>query len=208
MSAEERRKPRALNGEFYRQMRIWHGWLSAFAFLALIFFALTGIFLNHPEWFEGASHPKPTVRSLTLSADELAAAKRAADPARALAEAVGGKLRLRGAFQSGEVVDDEAMIRLEGVTGSSDLSVDLESGRAEVTIERASLVSTLNDLHRGKNAGGAWRLTIDLAGGLILVMSLIGYVLFFSLRLRLRTSLILTGLSLALMAGVVLLFAP
>src|SRR5690242_20539981 len=36
---------------FYRQCRLWHGWLSAFAFLALMFFSATGLLLNHPEWF-------------------------------------------------------------------------------------------------------------------------------------------------------------
>ncbi len=37
--------------DFYRHARYVHGWLSAFAFIVLIFFSVTGLLLNHPEWF-------------------------------------------------------------------------------------------------------------------------------------------------------------
>lgn len=205
----KRRKAKgSFKGELYRQSRAWHGWLSAFAFLALMFFALTGLLLNHPEWFAPTNHEQPVEWTLVLSADELARARTVADPARALAEAVGRRRDLRGAYQSGEILDGEAMIRLEGVTGSSDLIVDLVSGEAEATISRADLVTTLNELHRGKNAGAAWKLVIDTSAIVILALSLIGYVLFFSLRFRLRTSLILTGASLATLGGVFFLFVP
>ncbi|WP_304192177.1 PepSY-associated TM helix domain-containing protein, partial [Phenylobacterium aquaticum] len=102
----------------------------------------------------------------------------------------------------------EAQVRLEGVTGSSDILVDLRTGTAEVTVARTDLVTTLNELHRGKNAGAVWKAVIDVSAGLVLALSLIGYVLFFSLRFRLRTSLILTAASLAVLFGVFWLFVP
>lgn len=206
--AKRKKAKGSFKGELYRQSRAWHGWLSAFAFLALMFFALTGLLLNHPEWFASRTDEQPVEWTLVLSADELARARTTADPARALAEAVGRRRDLRGAYQSGEIFDGEAMIRLEGVTGSSDLIIDLASGEAEATISRADLVTTLNELHRGKNAGAAWKLVIDTSAIVILALSLIGYVLFFSLRFRLRTSLILTGASLATLGGVFFLFVP
>ena len=202
-------KPRgSLKGEVYRQSRLWHGYLSAFAFLALIFFAGTGLILNHPEWFPTRPDPHPLERTVTLGPAELAAAKASPDPSKALAAALAAKVKLRGAYQSGEVLDDEAQIRLEGVTGASDILVDLKSGKTEVSVARADLVTTLNELHRGKNAGAAWKALIDASAILMLALSLIGYVLFFSLRFRLRTSLILTGASLAVLFGVFWLFTP
>lgn len=202
-------KPRAnLKIEIYRQSRLWHGYLSAFAFLALIFFAGTGLILNHPEWFSTRPDPHPVERTVTLTPAELAAAKSAPDPSRALTKALAAKLKLRGAYQSGEILDDEAQVRLEGVTGSSDILVDLRTGTAEVTVARTDLVTTLNELHRGKNAGAVWKAVIDVSAGLVLALSLIGYVLFFSLRFRLRTSLILTAASLAVLFGVFWLFVP
>lgn len=208
--AAKRRPPRggSLKGELYRQSRLWHGYLSAFAFIALIFFALTGITLNHPEWFTAEAGGSKREMTVTLDPTALAAAKAAEDPARALAEAIDRRSDLRGGFRSGEIFDGEALIRLEGVTGSSDIVVDLETGRAEVTVARADLITTLNELHRGKNAGAAWKWVIDVTGGVVLVLSIIGYVLFFSLRFRLRTSLILTGASLAAMLLVFVALTP
>lgn len=208
MKADANRPRGSLKGEIYRQSRLWHGYLSAFAFLALIFFAATGLILNHPEWVPTRPDPRPVERTITLTPAELAAAKSAPDPSKALAVAAARQIKLRGAFQSGEVLDDEAQIRLEGVTGSSDILVDLKSGKAEVSLARTDLVTTLNELHRGKNAGAVWKAIIDASAILVLALSLIGYVLFFSLRFRLRTSLILTGASLAVLFGAFWLFVP
>jgi hypothetical protein len=202
------KKPINWKAEIYRQSRNWHGYLSAFAFLALIFFAVTGLFLNHPEWFEAKGEQPTRDRTVQLAPADLAAAKAAKDPARALTELVRRQTPLIGAFQSGEVIDEEAMIRLEGPKGSSDLVVDLASGKAEVTVKTARLIDTLNELHRGKNSSGAWKAVIDISAILILALSIIGYVLFFTLRFRLKTSLILTVVSLGAMLAVVVFLTP
>jgi hypothetical protein len=202
------RKPINWKVEIYKQSRAWHGYLSAFAFLALIFFSITGLLLNHPEWTASDKEQPSKDTTVTLAADELAKARAAEDPSKALAVAVGRKTPLLGAYQSGEVIDEEAMLRLEGPKGSSDVIVNLATGEAEVTVKRARLIDTINELHRGKNSGAAWKAVIDVSAILILLLSVIGYVLFFSLRFRLRTSLILTGVSLAGMIAIVLLFTP
>ncbi|WP_296595910.1 PepSY-associated TM helix domain-containing protein [Phenylobacterium sp.] len=202
------RKPINWKVEIYRQSRAWHGYLSAFAFLALIFFAVTGLLLNHPEWTTTDKEPPARTVTVTLAEAELARAKAAADPARALGETVGRKVPLIGAWQSGEVIDDEAQLRFEGPKGSSDVVVDLASGRTEVETKRARLVDTINELHRGKNASAAWKAVIDASAIVILLLSVVGYVLFFSLRFRLRTSLILTGVSLLGLIGVVVFLTP
>ena len=66
----------------------------------------------------------------------------------------------------------------------------------------------IDDLHRGKNVGRVWSAVIDASGALVLVLSLLGYVLFFTMRFKLRTGLVLTGVSLAAMAVIFLLFVP
>ena len=202
------KKPINWKAEIYRQSRTWHGYLSAFAFLTLIFFAITGLLLNHPEWFEAKDEQPSKDRTIQLAPADVAAAQKAADPSRALTELVRKQQPLIGAYQSGEVIDTEAMIRLEGPKGSSDIIVDLSTGSAEVSVKKASFVDTINELHRGKNSGAAWKAVIDISAILILALSIIGYVLFFSLRFRLRTSLILTVVSLGAMLAVVVFFTP
>ena len=59
--------------EFYRQSRLWHGYLSAFAFIALIFFSVTGLLLNHPEWLK-REDARPQETRFILPASGMAAA--------------------------------------------------------------------------------------------------------------------------------------
>lgn len=193
-------------GAFYRFCRMLHGYLSAFAFLALIFFAGTGLLLNHPEWF--AQENARQEQSLSLPMDEIAAARASADAPRALAALVERRLRVRGAYASGDILEPEAMLRFEGVTGSTDVTLDLDTGQAAFSIQDATAVSMLHDLHRGKKAGEVWRMLIDLVAYVVLALSLIGYLLFFSLRYRLASSLTLTLIGVATMIGVFIAFVP
>ena len=86
--------------------------------------------------------------------------------------------------------------------------IDTETGSAEISVERAGPRPGLDDLHRGKNSGAAWSLVIDLGAGLILAMSVLGYVIFFSLRFRLRTTLALTASGLLILAGIFVFLVP
>lgn len=194
-------------GAFYRVSRMLHAYVSAFAFLALMFFSVTGLLLNHPTWLQGETPPERSV-TLQLPRAEVAAALKETDPTAALARMIDRRLELPGAYKSGEVLDGEAMLRLEGARGATDVIVNLETGLAEGTIQPATATSVVNDLHKGKNTGAVWRLMIDVTAVLVLVLSLIGYVLFFSLRFRLKTSLILTGLSLAVFGAAFMICVP
>ena len=205
--AARRRPGGSTRAEFYRQCRRWHGYLSAFAFIALMFFSATGIMLNHPEWFEGV--PGETRRSVvTLSPERLAASMQDEDVPGSLAAAVAELADVIGVFSSGEVSEDTATLRFEGVRGSTDVSVDLRGGRADVDVVPASASSVLQELHRGTSAGAAWRLLLDVTAALDLGLSLVGYVLFFSLRFRLRTSLALTVGSLVAILAVFVALVP
>ena len=194
-------------GAFFRLSRMLHGYLSAFAFLALIFFSATGVLLNHPEWFEAyqpAEHPV----AFALTPAELAAAKASKDRGRALAAAAASHAALPGAYASADIDGRQALVRMEGPKGSTDLTVDLATGKTQGRVAKANLMAVIQDLHRGKNSGLAWRWVIDLSAWLVLALSLIGYVLFFSLRFRLKTSLVLTAVSLAVLVGIAWLLVP
>lgn len=194
-------------GAFFRLSRMLHAYLSAFAFLALFFFSATGILLNHPEWFENYQPAEHKV-AFALTPAELAAAKASPDRGRALAAAAQRHANLPGAYASADIDGPQALVRLEGPKGSSDLTIDLSAGKVDGRVTKPNLMAIIQDLHRGKNSGLAWRWVIDLSGWIVLVLSLIGYVLFFSLRFRLKTCLILTAASLAVLIGVAWVFVP
>ncbi|GLR14730.1 peptidase [Chitinimonas prasina] len=199
-------RPRLDKSWLYRQSRMLHAYLSAFAFIALMLFSLSGLLLNHPDWFKGKAESQE--HTLTLTPAELIEAQRSDDPVRAAAAIVAERLPLKGEYKSGELMDSEAQVRFEGVSGKSDLFINLQDGQVEATIEAATLTTMLHDLHRGKNSGAAWSWVIDLTAILTLLFSLLGYVLFFSLRFRLATSLKLTAVSLVILGGIIVVFVP
>lgn len=204
------RRPRALPRwkiEFYRQCRLWHGYLSAFAFLSLMFFSLTGLLLNHPDWLK-QPEAQPQETRATLSPDAIAAAIKRDDKPRALASLLSVQKSVTGVYASGEVEEDEAYLRFEGVGGNTSAVLDLKTGIAEITSRKADTVTIINDLHRGKNAGAAWKWLIDVSAVIFLVLSLVGYILFFSLRHRLVQTMTLTMVSLGALVGIFLLFVP
>ena len=181
--------------DFYRYARHVHAWLSAFAFLSLIFFAGTGLFLNNTDWF--ASEPEEVSLQINIPADVLAQANALENPAPLLLEAIRKQSLpqvLSGAFKSSDLIDGELDMRLEGAKGHTDITVALDTGRAEITVKPESVLDTLKNLHKGKNVGTVWKLVIDISAILILILSIAGYLLFFSLRKRKAISLWLTGL--------------
>lgn len=181
--------------DFYRNARHVHAWLSAFAFLALTFFAGTGLLLNNPNWFATPSHDIDL--QVTIPSQVLAQAKTLENPAPLLLDTVRQLSKaqpLVGAFKSSDLVDGELDIRLEGAKGHTDITVPLDTGLTSITITPESTLDILKNLHRGKHVGALWKWVIDISAIIILVLSCAGYVLFFSLRKRKTMSLWLTGL--------------
>ena len=193
-------------GDFYRLCRAWHGYLSAAAFVWLLFFSITGVLLNHPTW-SGAPRIPLTEREVHLQPAQLAAIKAAKEQGPALVQALrDDKVALNGDISRSDIMAGQAFIRLRGVRGSSDVQFDLQSGRGSVYIETFPLATMFKELHRGEQAGPVWRLLIDVSGILLTITSIIGLLIYFSLRMKLRNALILIGAGLTVMAGGILLF--
>jgi uncharacterized protein len=192
---------------FYILCRRWHGYLSAFAFLVLIFFSATGILINHPDWLS-SDEPQVQTAQTRITSAEIAAARRNSDFGEALGATLSRHTALVGAYASADIDGRQALLRFEGVKGTSDVTLDLTSGVAQVRVKMADMVTMLDDLHRGKNAGPTWQAVIDISAALILTLSLVGYMLFFSMNYRLRTSLILTAAGLAALGGIFIFLVP
>ena len=180
--------------DFYRYSRLVHGWLSAFAFLILCFFSITGILLNHPEWAT-ESVPTPIEEKFRLEEDEMQRLFDAKEPELLLPEMAQKRVALKGEFTGGNQVRNDLFVRMQGVRGLTDIRANLTTGDVTVIVEPAPTLSIVNELHRGERAGSTWRWFIDAFAVLLVVLSIIGYLIFLSLRFRMRTALILTAAS-------------
>jgi len=181
--------------DFYRYCRLVHGWLSAFAFVALCFFSFTGLLLNHPDWLSGSL--ASASEKFALTQDEVQQLRNAPQPSEVLVSLVAKRVRLEGKIGEGDadgnVVGNELYVRMRGVRGTSFLHADLRSGAVDVTVETTSVLAALNELHRAERAGDGWRFAVDAIAIVLIAMSLVGYLIFLSLRgARLRTAILLT----------------
>ncbi|MEL6170807.1 MAG: PepSY-associated TM helix domain-containing protein [Pseudomonadota bacterium] len=201
------KKKRFNKGAFYRTSRMLHGYLSAAAFLMLMFFAASGLLLNHPNWLgAGRQDAEPVI--VELNQDALQAAQASADPGQALEALIRGTTSVRGKLKDASVAESDAMLRFAGVKGGTDVFIDFELAEAEVEVSKANLTSMIHDLHRGKDAGQVWKFMIDVTAILILTMSLIGLILFFSLRFRLGNAMRIMGATLVVFIGLFLFLVP
>jgi len=193
--------PARLRPLIYRQARLWHGWLSAAAFLVLMFFAGSGLLLNNEDWFK--TEPRASSRTVPLTQ-----AERAAPDPRAAAAQVASRLGLKGEPAKPRPGDRSGGYKLRSPGSAVEIRTDTASGVATVRTETFGAAEVLRNLHKGKVAGPVWRLLIDAAAVVVLLLSLLGYTLFFSLRFRLRTGLILTGATVAVVTAALVFFVP
>ena len=184
-----------------------HGYLSAAAFIMLMFFAASGLLLNHPDWL-GAERQDAEPVILELDLAGLDAARASNTPEQAFEALIRGATPIRGKLKDASIAEHDAMLRFAGVKGGTDVFIDFEMAEAEVEVSRANITSMIHDLHRGKDAGQVWKLMIDMTAILILAMSAIGLILFFSLRFRLANALRIMGATVFVFAALFVFFVP
>src|SRR4051794_39740231 len=105
-------------------LRTWHGYLSAFAFLVLIFFAATGILLNHPTLSQ-AKPPILTQAYVDLTPAQVQLLRTSPDYGPELYKIAAGRIRLEGRLVNAQRDGEDLLIRLQGIRGGSLIQADL-----------------------------------------------------------------------------------
>lgn len=185
----------------------WH-WISAAVSLAgLLVFAVTGITLNHAAQI-GASAEVSTVTGtlppaiLEQLATEPVDAALPGPVAAWLADTHG----VRAGGRDGEWDDLEVYVSLPRPGGDAWLAIDRGTGDFEYERTSRGAIAWLNDLHKGRNTGAAWRWFIDLLAVACVLFAVTGLWLLW-LHARQRTStwpLVASGLVLPVL--LILLF--
>lgn len=157
-----------------------HIYLSMLGFGAIMFFAATGITLNHPTWFGGSDliiedisdHFPPGWMS-----DERTDL--------AIAETLREKHQLRGKVTEFEKDEFEYMLVYKSPAYAADVFIDRKTGGYTLTITSANIVAAMNDLHKGRDTSPTWKTVgIDGAALLMILFSLSGFGLLFYLKRR------------------------
>jgi hypothetical protein len=176
-------------------MRLVHIYSSMLVLVLLLFFAVTGITLNHPEWQSSLGASSATrqlqlpdeLQQLSWTEDELEQAAQAKKIARWLRE----EQQVQGAVFNFSYDPDEQLLELEfkRPAGYSTIVIELTAGQVELSTEYAGTLALLNDLHKGRYAGTSWKWLIDLTAIACVLFGLTGFYLLWRQPSRRRSGI-------------------
>lgn len=217
-------------------MRWLHIYVSLLGFAALMFFAVTGITLNHPTWFGGdlqtVTELKGSVPTAWVAPRPMEAAPEGAGSGEAPSESdaapatetvapasetvarleVVEHLRkehgLRGAVSEFRIDDSECMVLFKGPGYAADVFIDRATGSYSVTQTVMGLMAVMNDLHKGRDSGEVWSWVIDITALLMVFVSITGFVLIFYLRRKRMSGVLTAVLGTIVLVVVALLWVP
>jgi len=165
-----------------RQLAVFSRWLhiylSMVSFGILFFFAVTGLTLNHTEWF--ASQQRVIQVKSTLNRGLVRESVRKLEVVEHLRTAHG----IRGAMSDFRVDDAQCSVSFKGPGYTADVFIDRATGSYDLTETRNGFFAVMNDLHKGRDSGKMWAWLIDGSALLMIVVSLSGFILIFLLAKR------------------------
>ena len=182
------RRRRPLRLRVHSLLRWLHIYTSMVSLLVVLFFAGTGVTLNHPDWLAGERTEEltgtlPATWKTAKGVDWLV-----------VAEHLRAAHGVHGTVADRREDDREGSLTFRAPGYSADCFIDVRDGSYKLTVSYQGAVGVLNDLHRGRDSGSAWAWLIDVAGVFLVFLSLTGLGLLFYLRkVRMKALLAMTA---------------
>jgi len=170
------------NPAWKRKVAHWSRWLhiylSMVSFAILFFFAVTGLTLNHQDWF--AKQQKTAQYKGQLDPKWLGAEVAKLE----IVEFLRSHHKISGAVNEFRVDDQQVSVSFKAPAYEASAFIDRHTGAYDVTETRMGLASLMNDLHKGRDSGKAWSWLIDASAVFMTFVSVSGIVLLLLLRKR------------------------
>jgi uncharacterized protein len=168
--------------QIYKWARWLHVYISTGTLLLVLFFSLTGITLNHPDWMFGTEPVRTTVEGA------LPESWKTGDTVNWLevAEYLRNEQSVHGEVSDYRNDDTEAQISFNAPGYSADAFINMEDGSFSLSTDSQGWVAVMNDLHRGRDSGTIWKWIVDLSGAFLILVSVTGLALLLFLK-KIRT---------------------
>ena len=187
--------PRPLYKSFLLMTRTLHIYLTMLVLVLLIFFSVTGFFLNHPDWF---NLDDPVMRDSSAVIPTSLAADRSPDHKLAVVEYLRTHNSARGELTSYDEQDEETRIQFTGVGRKIEFAINAADGHTQIHEEIRNTLALVSDLHKGTGSGFAWRRFIDATSIVLCFASLSGLILWTALPKRRTLGLVALTISISL----------
>ncbi len=159
-----------------------HLYLSVISFVLVLFFAVTGLTLNHADWFDDATRTtelKGRINRAWIAGTDTNMVNKLA-----LVEYLRSTHQLKGSVSEFRMDDRQVSLSFRGPGYSADAFVDRSAGTYQLTETRMGFVAVVNDLHKGRDTGQGWAWVIDIAAVFMTLVSLTGLALLLVLKKR------------------------
>lgn len=166
-----------MKARWLKRFHQWHWISSAVCLVSMVLFSVTGITLNHASSI--AAQPNVSERTLTLPPALAATLQRQHEgplPPE-LRAWLHRELGVRSRGAEPEWSAQEIYLALPRAGGDAWLAIDRDTGELFYEATDRGWIALFNDLHKGRNAGAAWRWFIDIFAAATLVFAMTGLVL-------------------------------
>jgi uncharacterized protein len=187
-----------MNKKFIAKASRWlHIYLSMISFIIVLFFSITGLTLNHADYFQkdaSITQSKGTLdRSWVSTTDTLKIQKLA------IVEYFRNKYKAKGAVADFRINDSEISFSFKAPGYAADAFINRSDASYTLTESNQGLMGFINDLHKGRDTGSTWLLVIDIAAILMTLVSFTGLILLLFIKKKRLPGIALLILGLALM---------
>ncbi|MBE5318654.1 PepSY-associated TM helix domain-containing protein [Pedobacter sp. MR2016-19] len=177
------------------------------SFTILLFFAVSGLTLNHADWFtsgkevvtkdSGSVNLKWVNQPDTNKINKLQ-----------LVEFFRSKHEVKGALSDFRMDDRELSLTFSGPGYLADSFIDRETGKYELTTTKFGAVAVINDLHKGRDSGKAWSWIIDISAVLMTLVSISGIILICFIKKKRLSGFIIAAVGTIVCYLIYRLFVP
>lgn len=183
-----------------------HIYGSMISFAIVFFFSVTGITLNHPDYFAGEL--KTTQEKGKLDSNWVANKDTNKIAKLEIVEWLRKNHNIKAAVSEFRIDESQCTVSFKGPGYAADAFINRENGSYELTLLRAGIVGIMNDLHKGRDTGSKWSWVIDISAVLLVLVSLTGMILILYIKRKKWSGLIIALIGTLLLWLLFKLFIP
>lgn len=192
-----------MNRKFIASASRWlHIYLSMISFVIVLFFSITGLTLNHAEYFQAdpvTTESKGIVDSNWVNQEDTNRIRKLE-----IVEFLRKTHSVKGALSDFRIDENEISLSFKAPSYEATSFIDRSNGSYSLSQTSQGAMAFFNDLHKGRDTGEAWLWVIDISAILMTIISLTGLILLLFIKRKRWSGLLLLLIGLLLAVGAVI----
>jgi uncharacterized protein len=173
-----------------------HIYLSMLSFVVVLFFSVTGLTLNHADWFDGKEVEQKYSGNVPIAWVNVADTSQIKKLE--IVELLRKSYGIKGYVSDFFIQDDQLSVAFKGPGYSANTFITRKTGKFELTELKMGVGAVINDLHKGRDTGKSWSWLIDVSAVFLILISLSGLVMLLFLKKKK-----VSGMLIAILGGTI-----